>query len=36
MSLVRGALPVLRPLIWSVIAVTMIMIGLPAVLAAAT
>jgi hypothetical protein len=36
MSLVRGAMPLLRPLIWAVLAVTMIMVGLPAVLAAAT
>jgi hypothetical protein len=32
----RGALPFVRPLVWSVIAVTLIMVGLPAVLSAAT
>jgi hypothetical protein len=36
MTLVRGAVSIARPLVWSLIAVTLIMIGLPAVLNAAT
>jgi len=36
MSLVRGSMVLLRPLAWAVLAVTLIMVGLPAVLAAAT
>jgi hypothetical protein len=36
MSLVRGAVIVARPLLWSLIAVALIMVGLPAVLNAAT
>jgi len=36
MSLVRGAVSVARPFVWSLVAVTLIMVGLPAVLAAAT
>jgi hypothetical protein len=36
MSLVRRSLPVVRPIVWAIIAVSLIMVGLPAVLAAAT
>jgi hypothetical protein len=36
MGLVQSSLFLLRPLVWSVVAVTLIMVGLPAVLAAAT
>jgi hypothetical protein len=35
MGLLNGAMPLLRAVVWAVLAVTVIMVGLPAVLAAA-
>ncbi|CAN5680559.1 hypothetical protein BH23CHL7_BH23CHL7_15360 [soil metagenome] len=35
MALLHGAMPLLRAVVWAVLAVAVIMVGLPAVLAAA-